>query len=171
MTLINDNPNIDIFCDSHDSLDDREYLVSNIKGKIEIDFIINRKSKFLMRIFAGYNLSVASEYIAEYIINNEEENNPPLLFPLRYTRGGKGVKLIEPLYCPLKKGETIKFQIICEFSKELIVIEQYDSNNNITLTKEGEIFSGKFYVNSTRVEIRYLNEDGNYYTLFRYSDK
>jgi hypothetical protein len=167
VTLINENPNIEISCYSLDSLlSDREYLVSNIKGKIEIDFIMKIKGKSLIQICASNNNS-SSENIAEYIINNDEESDP-LFFPVKGSHGGNGVKLIEPLYCPLKIGETIKFQIICEFSKKLIVIDRY---KNITLTKEGDIFSGKFFVNSTRVDVRYLNEDGQYIDLFNYSVK
>ena len=68
VTLINENPNIEISCYSLDSLlSYREYLVSNIKGKIEIDFIMKIKGKSLIQICASNNNS-SSENIAEYII-------------------------------------------------------------------------------------------------------
>ena len=166
VTLTNENPNIFIYCNSFDSFDNRQFLVSNIKGRIEIDFIINKIGISLIRISARNISSTSLEDIAEFMINNEEKNDSPLLFPYKLFPIGKGLKLIEPLYCPLKIGETIKFQIICEFSKELIVIDRY---KNFTLTKEGDIFSGKYFVNSTRIEIQYLHENGRYRSLFRYS--
>ena len=175
IVLINENPD-KFYSDLYLGFDckfcinqiyDSYYLISNIKERTEIDVILNKKRQYLFKIRLHNNDNVDIKF-AEYVINNEIEKNPPLYFPYQFSPFINGVKLIEPLHSPLKTGETINFKILFESSNELII---QDNVSNTTLTKEGSIFTGRFFINdikNNRVYIKYLNENGIYMSLFRY---
>ena len=94
------------------------------------------------------------------------EKNPPLYFPEQYNLIN-GIKLIEPLYSPLKRGETINFKILFEASDKLFI---KDRIGNITLTKEGNIFTGKYFIHDIEgnyISINYF-KDGHTNSLFYY---
>ena len=141
------------------------YLYSNIKEKTEIDFIFNEKRKYIFSLSTSFN-EYGNYEIAEYVVNNEMEKNPPLYFPEQYNLIN-GIKLIEPLYSPLKRGETINFKILFEASDKLII---KDKIGNITLTKEGNIFTGKYFIHDIEgnyISINYF-KDGHTNSLFYY---
>jgi len=105
--------------------------------------------------------------MAEYVVNNEMEKDPPLYFPEQYNLIN-GVKLIEPLYSPLKRGETINFKILFESSDKLII---EGNAGNTTLIKEGNLFTGKHFIHDVYdnyISIKYLDKNDDYKTLFFY---
>ena len=165
IVLINENPNNML----HYLISSNQigiYLYSNIKEKTEIDFIFNEKRKYIFSLGTSFN-EYGSYEIAEYVVNNEMEKNPPLYFPEQYNLIN-GIKLIEPLYSPLKRGETINFKILFEASDKLFI---KDRIGNITLTKEGNIFTGKYFIHDIEgnyISIRYF-KDGHTNSLFYYN--
>ena len=164
IVLINENPNniLHYLISFKNGL----FLYSNIKEKTEIDFIFNEKRKYIFSLGTSFN-EYGSYEIAEYVVNNEMEKNPPLYFPEQYNLIN-GIKLIEPLYSPLKRGETINFKILFEASDKLII---KDRIGNITLTKEGNIFTGKYFIHDIEgnyISISYF-KDGHKNSLFYYN--
>ena len=164
IVLINENPNNML----HYLISSNQigiYLYSNIKEKTEIDFIFNEKRKYIFSLSTSFN-EYGNYEIAEYVVNNEMEKNPPLYFPEQYNLIN-GIKLIEPLYSPLKRGETINFKILFEASDKLFI---KDRIGNITLTKEGNIFTGKYFIHDIEgnyISINYF-KDGHTNSLFYY---
>ena len=164
IVLINENPNniLHYMIDLYDGL----YLYSNIKERTEINFIFNKKRKYIFRISTSFN-DYGSFEMVEYVVNNEMEKDPPLYFPMQYNLIN-GVKLIEPLYSPLKRGETINFKILFESSDKLII---EGNAGNTTLIKEGNLFTGKHFIHDVYdnyISIKYLDKNDDYKTLFFY---
>lgn len=175
IVIINENPDTNYtyldfrveckFCRDYSEYDDY-YLVSNIKERTEIDVIFNGKRQYLLEISLSNKDNVDSKF-ADYIINNEIEQNPPLHFPIQFFFLN-GLKLIEPLYSPLKRGETIYFKILFESANELII---EDNKNKTTLTKEGNLFTGNFFINDieyNEVSIYFGYELADHILLFIY---
>ena len=168
IVLINENPNnaLSYFIFFDRSNQRGLFLYSNIKERTEINFIFNEKRKYRFRLGTSFN-DYGSFEMAEYVVNNEMEKDPPLYFPEQYNLIN-GVKLIEPLYSPLKRGETINFKILFESSDKLII---KDNVGNTTLIKEGNIFTGEYFIHDVYdnyVSIKYLDKNGDYKTLFSY---
>lgn len=164
IVLINENPDNILYYSI--SLDRGLYLFSNIKERTEIYFIFNQKREYQIRIYSSFNFHEVFT-VAEYIVNNEIEKDPPLHFPEQYNLQS-GIKLIEPLYSPLKRGETINFKILFEASDKLVIS---DNVGNITLKKDGNIFTGQYFVHDeykNYVSITYLAKNGDYNSLFFY---
>ena len=81
-----------------------------LEGKIEFDFIFNKKGRYKIKLFANNDKGKVTHNIMTYIVDVQKESINELKFPYYYQEA-KEIEIIEPIYDNIKSGQNVKFKI------------------------------------------------------------
>ena len=81
-----------------------------LEGKIEFDFIFNKKGRYKIKLFANNDKGKVTHNIMTYIVDVQKESINELKFHYYYQEA-KEIEIIEPIYDNIKSGQNVKFKI------------------------------------------------------------
>ena len=149
------------------------FVIRN-KNYFEIDYLLNKKGKYKLQIFAAKKEAEKYNELCTLILISKKDSLTPLSYPATYGLYNKSdIQIIQPLTGTLYNGDLINFEAkSSSFNNLYICITNQDGSNNfIEMEKQGNIFKEEdilIYGEKVKISTK-NNKENNFDTLIEYN--
>lgn len=138
---------------------------SRSNGKFQVSFVTNKIGNYRLNIYGGPIGSKSYDQLVELKINCTKASKTTLFYPTIYTLyTSSETEIIDPLYMPLKKGNSYIFKVRSTYSSMYVWDGAYKA---MTKGSDGIFTSEKIKVSGDRVRI--YGKDTSYRALADYN--
>ena len=115
-------------------------LITKSKGKIQVNFVTNKKGNYRLLIYVG-KYEALKALVTEYLVKNEIEAKIPQSYPGDFgSLHASEIELISPLTSSLRKGKSYLFRLRAKNLKNMYIV---DGNKKIKLINSNGLFMRK----------------------------
>ena len=148
-------------------------LVIKNKNYLKINYLINTKGKFKLKIFGATLEEEKYSELCSVILISKKDSSLNLSYPITYDLyDSSDIQIINPINGVLYNGDTINFEYKTSTYKNLyIIITDTESNNFISMEKQGNIFKENLvliYGQQVKISTKNPNSEA-YYTILEYN--
>ena len=134
-------------------------------GKFEVSFITNKIGNYKLNIYGGLIGAKSYEQLVEIKINCTKAPKTALFYPKIYSLYTTSeTEIIDPLYMPLKKGNSYTFKVRSTYSNMYVWDGAYKEMKKGT---NGLFTSDKIKISGDKIKI--YGKDSSYRTLAEYN--
>ena len=147
-------------------------IVIKNKNYFEINYIINNKGKYILKIFGAKLEEEQYHELCSLILISKKDFPSNISYPKTYDLyDSSDIEIISPKNGTLYNGDTIDFEYKTSTYKNLyIIISDNENNNFISMDRQGDIFKENYIlIYGQKVKISTKNPKSEaYYTILEY---
>jgi hypothetical protein len=148
-------------------------LVIKNKNYLKINYLINTKGKYKLKIFGATIEEEKYSELCSVILISKKDSSLNLSYPITYDLyDSSDIQIINPINGVLYNGDTVNFEYKTTTYKNLyIIITDTESNNFISMEKQGNIFKENLvliYGQQVKISTKNPNSEA-YYTILEYN--
>ena len=148
-------------------------IVIKNKNYFEINYIINNKGKYILKIFGAKLEEEQYHELCSLILISKKDSSLNISYPKTYDLyDSSNIEIISPKNGALYNGDTIDFEYKTSTYKNLyIIISDNENNNFISMDRQGDIFKENYIlIYGQKVKISTKNPKSEaYYTILEYT--
>ena len=148
-------------------------IVIKNKNYFEINYIINNKGKYILKIFGAKLEEEQYHELCSLILISKKDFPSNISYPKTYDLyDSSDIEIISPKNGTLYNGDTIDFEYKTSTYKNLyIIISDNENNNFISMDRQGDIFKENYIlIYGQKVKISTKNPKSEaYYTILEYT--
>ena len=134
-------------------------------GKFEVSFVTNKIGNYRLNIYGGPIGAKSYDQLVEIKINCTKASKTSLFYPTIYALyTNSETEIIDPLYMPLKKGNSYIFKVRSTYSSMYVLDSAY---KEMKKGADGIFTSDKIKISGDYVRI--VGKDSSYRTLAQYN--
>ena len=153
-------------------IEDSTLVIKN-KNYFEINYIINNKGKYKLKIFGAKFEEEQYTELCSLILISKKDSPLNISYPKTYDLyDSSDIEIISPKNGILYNGDTIDFEYKTSTFKNLyIIISDNENNNFISMDREGDIFKENYLlIYGQKIKISTKNpKSESYYTILEYT--
>ena len=148
-------------------------IVIKNKNFFEINYVINNKGKYILKIFGAKFEEEQYHELCSLILISKKDSPLNISYPKTYNLyDSSDIEIISPKNGVLYNGDTIDFEYKTNTYKNLyIIISDNENNNFISMERQGNIFKENYIlIYGQKVKISTKNpKSESYYTILEYT--